>query len=336
MAIDYKKFTKDKKTLTLWVLTVLLVLFAVSFSFFKNDTNTKQSDKQRAASITKQLRCLECEGLSVYDSDTPISTAIKDEVKDKVKKGESNDKIIGSFVKTYGEFIRLNPTSNDGNWAVYVFPIVALIFITLAIFVYTRKNNKFVIPKTNLKISNRILFWTSFALAICVLTLMYKIDISNVENVATPEKESVTTTSQKSKNLEESYKKQLEADPSAVNYRALGILQFARENYVDALKNLDKASALDSQDASSRAYASFIIFSAGKYENAKNRVNEAIKINPESVEALFFQGLIYRQIPTISDVQKTENINTANRNFDKILQLDPDGIFAQQINQIRG
>ena len=94
--------TKDKKTIILWSATILLVLFAILFSAIKN-TNSSSSDKTRIDSITKQLRCLECEGLSVYDSDTTLSSAIKNDVEKKVKKGESDSKIVSYYQRVMME-----------------------------------------------------------------------------------------------------------------------------------------------------------------------------------------------------------------------------------------
>ena len=108
MSFDFAKTFNDKKSLILWPLTVLLVIFALTFSMIKDDADAKSSQKNRVASITKQLRCLECEGLSVYDSDTSVSVAIKKEVAKKVKEGKSDEEIISSFDETYGEFVRLS------------------------------------------------------------------------------------------------------------------------------------------------------------------------------------------------------------------------------------
>ncbi|MBP9115998.1 MAG: cytochrome c-type biogenesis protein CcmH [Acidimicrobiia bacterium] len=325
--------TKDKKTIILWSATILLVLFAILFSAIKN-TNSSSSDKTRIDSITKQLRCLECEGLSVYDSDTTLSSAIKNDVEKKVKKGESDSKIVSYYVSTYGEFIRLNPTSNDGNWAVYVFPVSAILILLLAVFVYTRKSKQINIG-SKLKLNSHLILWVFIILTICTLGVIYKIDISNSDNKVLNTTKTLTTTTTIPEELEKTLINDVRTNPNALTYRALGLFQFARENYLDSLRNLDMAASLDPKDAASRAYASYIVLRAQQYESAKTRAQSAIDADHNNVPALFFQGLILRESPVLSDAEKQENIDKSNKNFDLVLQLDPNGEFSSQINEIR-
>ena len=127
----------------------------------------------------------------------------------------------------------------------------------------------------------------------------------------------------------------MRTNPNALTYRALGLFQFARENYLDSLRNLDMAASLDPKDAASRAYASYIVLRAQQYEIAKSRSQSAIDADHNNVPALFFQGLILRESPVLSDAEKQENIDKSNKNFDLVLQLDPNGEFSSQINEIR-
>lgn len=330
MSLDTSKITKDKKTLAFWAATILLIILAVTFSFVQSDS--KQSNKARANEITKQLRCLECEGLSVYDSDTSISSAIKKEVDLKVKNGESNSDIIAGYVESYGEFIRLNPTSSDGNWAVFVFPIIAFIVLISAIFIYTRKKTTFKIG-SGFILNTKILFWVLVALVMSGTAIAYKVDVSNKNAVAaSPEQ---TSDSEDPATVLKSLEAQVKLKPTNENYRALGIFQFAQEDYLNALKNLDTAVSLDSKDATAQSYASYIVFRAQQYESARLRVDMAYSNEADNISVLFFRGLIYREIPTISDAQKAQYLAESNKNFDRVVELDPSSEFAQQIVEIR-
>lgn len=324
----------DKKTILTWAITIVLILFAVSYSFVKN-VNNSETDKARINSITKQLRCLECEGLSVYDSDTPISVAMKKQVAKDVKNGKSKDEIIASFVNKYGEFVRLNPTGNDGNWAVYVFPVLAVVALLFAIFVYTRKVNKVKIPKFKVLLNIRVLYWVLVITTFCSTLIVYKLDVSNKEITPLSNNANTVTTTQDPDDLRKSLESALKADPSASNYRALGVFQFAQDEYLDALKNLDKAVELDPSDATSSAFASYIVFTSGQYESARQRATKALALDPNNVTALFYHGLILREIPTISDEQKAQYLAESNENFDAVIRLDPTSEFARQINAIR-
>ena len=55
--------------------------------------------------ITKNLRCLICQGQSVYDSDSEFANSLKIVVDKKLQEGLSEDQIYEYFRIKYGEWI---------------------------------------------------------------------------------------------------------------------------------------------------------------------------------------------------------------------------------------
>ena len=65
--------------------------------------------EERARVISKDLRCLVCQNQSIDDSDAPLAKDLRVLVRDRLKKGETNDQVIDFVVSRYGEFVLLKP-----------------------------------------------------------------------------------------------------------------------------------------------------------------------------------------------------------------------------------
>jgi cytochrome c-type biogenesis protein CcmH len=78
----------------------------------------------RAAALASELRCPDCQGLSVADSPTSSAVEIRRQIDELVASGASDDEVRAHFVARYGEWIRLAP----GDAIVWVVPFAALAF----------------------------------------------------------------------------------------------------------------------------------------------------------------------------------------------------------------
>ena len=81
----------------------IFILIIFSFNFVKGDEVNLQNK------ITKNLRCLICQGQSVYDSDSDFAISLKLVVKNKIDEGFSEDQIYKFLSKKYGEWILYDP-----------------------------------------------------------------------------------------------------------------------------------------------------------------------------------------------------------------------------------
>ena len=82
-------------------------LLAIFFVLNLNSLNAQEDSLQ--SKITKNLRCLICQGQSVYDSDSEFADSIKILVKKKISEGESEKQIYGFLKDKYGEWILYEP-----------------------------------------------------------------------------------------------------------------------------------------------------------------------------------------------------------------------------------
>ena len=110
---------------------ILLILFLI-LSFQKlliANNNSSLVDK-----ISKNLRCLICQGQSVYDSQSDFALSIKTLIKNKLQEGKSEKQIYDYLKNQYGEWIVYDPEFNKKNIILWLFPLILFIFGGLLIY----------------------------------------------------------------------------------------------------------------------------------------------------------------------------------------------------------
>ncbi len=111
----------------------LFIFFLFFMLFFPlSILNAQENDKRNE--ITKNLRCLICQGQSVYDSDSEFANSLKIVVDKKLKEGLSEDQIYEYFKTKYGEWILYDPGLNKNTYILWLLPI--LIFLIGGAIIY--------------------------------------------------------------------------------------------------------------------------------------------------------------------------------------------------------
>ena len=95
--------------------------------------------QDRTNSITKNLRCLVCEGQSVYESNSDFAKDIKTFVSKKIKEKNTDEDIYEFLISKYGEEIILNPDFSKKFIFLWIAPIL---FFLLGIFFIFRRSNE--------------------------------------------------------------------------------------------------------------------------------------------------------------------------------------------------
>ena len=121
-------------------MTYLKILIFASFLFIYQTSNAMEDNLD--VEITKNLRCLICQGQSVHDSDSEFANSIKILVSQKLDEG-SSEKEIYSFLKNkYGEWILYEPEFNKNTYFLWLLPILMFLLggaIILKIFILKKK-----------------------------------------------------------------------------------------------------------------------------------------------------------------------------------------------------
>ena len=110
---------------------ILLILFLI-LSFQKlliANNNSSLVNK-----ISKNLRCLICQGQSVYDSQSDFALSMKTLIKNKLEEGKSEKQIYDYLKNQYGEWIVYDPEFDKKNLLLWTFPLILFIFGGLLIY----------------------------------------------------------------------------------------------------------------------------------------------------------------------------------------------------------
>ena len=96
----------------------LIIIFLLLF--FNNLYANENSERNE---ITKNLRCLICQGQSVYDSDSDFANSLKIVVKKKINDGFTEEQIYSHLKDKYGEWILYDPKFGKNTYFLWLLPI---------------------------------------------------------------------------------------------------------------------------------------------------------------------------------------------------------------------
>tara|TARA_B100000029_G_scaffold165311_1_gene161500 strand:- start:259 stop:633 length:375 start_codon:yes stop_codon:yes gene_type:complete len=103
-----------------------LILLFLFFTFF--NSNNVFGENEKVDEISKNLRCLICQGQSVYDSQSEFALSIKILISNKLESGSSEKEIYDFLKSKYGEWIVYEPEFNNYTLVLWILPLFLFIF----------------------------------------------------------------------------------------------------------------------------------------------------------------------------------------------------------------
>ena len=107
---------------------IIFIYFLASVNFLSAQDENLQNK------ITKNLRCLICQGQSVYDSDSEFANSLKIIVKQKLTEGKSEKQIYDFFEDKYGKWILYDPKFVKNTYFLWILPILLFVIGGVLIF----------------------------------------------------------------------------------------------------------------------------------------------------------------------------------------------------------
>jgi cytochrome c-type biogenesis protein CcmH len=121
------------------VLKIFTILFlVVSFLGLKSaEANDVLKNK-----ILKNVRCLICQGQSVYDSESEFALSIKLIVDRKINEGLEEKQIYQFLREKYGDWVIFDPQLNKNTYILWLLPLLLFLFGGAIIYKKTILNKK--------------------------------------------------------------------------------------------------------------------------------------------------------------------------------------------------
>ena len=80
------------------------------------------------------MRCLICQGQSIYDSQSDFALSVKDLIKEKIDEGQNDDEIYNYLKIKYGDWILYEPRLDKKTVLLWLLPLILFVFGGLLIF----------------------------------------------------------------------------------------------------------------------------------------------------------------------------------------------------------
>ena len=113
------------------ILKIFMIIFLL-IGFFELKSDEKNSDLTNE--ILKNIRCLICQGQSVYDSESEFASTIKLIVNKKINEGLEEDRIYEFLREKYGDWIIYDPKLTKNTYILWLLPL--LLFLICGAIIY--------------------------------------------------------------------------------------------------------------------------------------------------------------------------------------------------------
>jgi cytochrome c-type biogenesis protein CcmH len=82
--------------------------------------------EKKVNDITSELRCLVCQNQTIADSHAELAIDLKNQVREMVKAGQTQDQVVDYMVQRYGDFVRYRPPVKPETYLLWTGPFLLL------------------------------------------------------------------------------------------------------------------------------------------------------------------------------------------------------------------
>ncbi len=96
----------------------------------------------RLQAIARELRCLVCQNESLADSQAGLAADLRQEIREMVAAGRSDEQVVAFLVARYGDFVRYRPPLAPRTWLLWGGPAVGAVGGLLALAWVVRRRQR--------------------------------------------------------------------------------------------------------------------------------------------------------------------------------------------------
>ncbi len=115
-----RMFMKSKK---LSKIKILVIFILITFNL-KNIAISSTFTEDQTINITKNLRCLICQGQTIHESNSDFAESMKKYIKGELENGKTNEEIFLSLVEKYGQWIVYDPGMSRNTLLLWTLPLL--------------------------------------------------------------------------------------------------------------------------------------------------------------------------------------------------------------------
>lgn len=104
----------------------IIVVFAV-LCLLAESVVAAPSLEDQVYAIARELMCPVCAGQTVAESNSQLAVQMREEIRVRLRRGESREQIIAFFVGQFGEAVLATPPRRGLGLAVWLAPVIAFV-----------------------------------------------------------------------------------------------------------------------------------------------------------------------------------------------------------------
>lgn len=107
--------------------------------------------EKKVMAIAEELRCLVCQNQTIADSHAELAVDLKNQVREMLLKGMTEQQIKTYMVERYGDFVLYRPAVKGNTWLLWLGPFVLLIgALIFAVFKLRQRNRRVAVESVGL------------------------------------------------------------------------------------------------------------------------------------------------------------------------------------------
>jgi cytochrome c-type biogenesis protein CcmH len=132
-------------------LLIILISLLPTFSYAGEAKDLADDPvlEQRMVKLAENLRCLVCQNESLASSRSDLAKDLRQEVREKMRQGMSDQEIVDFLVSKYGDFVLFDPPMKSYTILLWYGPFALLLIGMVGLVIQLRKRKK-AIPETQL------------------------------------------------------------------------------------------------------------------------------------------------------------------------------------------
>ena len=120
-------------------IAALLAMAGAAFGQASEVARPDAAIEQRLKDLAEELRCLVCQNQTIADSHAPLAVDLRNQIREQIAAGRSDDQIRAYMVERYGDFVLYRPPFRATTVVLWVGPFLLIAFGAVIFAVIVRR-----------------------------------------------------------------------------------------------------------------------------------------------------------------------------------------------------
>jgi cytochrome c-type biogenesis protein CcmH len=130
--------------------TLFILLACFAAAIVAKEAQPSAADpvlEERVLKLSKELRCLVCQNETLADSRAELANDLRDQIREQMRAGKSDQEIISYLTARYGKFILYNPPVDPTTYLLWFGPFVLLLATLAVLFRYLKQRRDLIVEQ---------------------------------------------------------------------------------------------------------------------------------------------------------------------------------------------